>query len=118
MNPISSYKSSIPSGSDQLILSEDNQESPAHKARSYIDFDSFKVQDCDCVPKVLIVDDNSFNLMPIKYHLNKINIDFNMIEEYNNECKRMSKSLGQSSHEQSESSNMENLSINSINQNF
>ena len=41
-----------------------------------------------------------------------------MIEEYNNECKRMSKSFGQSSHEQSESSNMENLSINSINQNF
>lgn len=119
---MSSYKSSIPSGSDQLVLSEERQESQVDSfIPSKMNLDSFKIVDCDCVPKVLIVDDNSFNLMPIKYHLNKIKIDFNMVEEYNNECKSQSKDSNcrsKSSMRQSESLNMENLSINSVNQNF
>ena len=37
---------------------------------------------CNCSPKILLVDDNLFNLMPLKMMIKRLKIDFDIVEDY------------------------------------
>ena len=40
----------------------------------------FKSPDCNCKPKILIVDDNEFNMQPLKFFINDFEVDKHVID--------------------------------------
>ena len=38
--------------------------------------------DCQCKPRVLIVDDNQFNLFPLKHMIKNVQMDFDIVSDY------------------------------------
>ena len=47
------------------------------------DLDNIKEENmCNCSPKILLVDDNLFNLMPLKMMIKRLKIDFDIVEDY------------------------------------
>ena len=38
------------------------------------EFSNSRESECDCNPKILIVDDNTFNLQPLKYFINNFSV--------------------------------------------
>lgn len=80
INPLKSVYSSKPSGSDQQILSPEEEKEAYFELRPSKKINLKNI--CLCVPKVLIVDDNSFNLYPIRVMLNQFNVDFNLFDDY------------------------------------
>ena len=60
---------------------------PSESLMSYISSNSCKAFQrnpprCPCKPRVLIVDDSQFNLFPLKHMIKRVQMDFDIVDDY------------------------------------
>ena len=60
-------------------------------------------QVCKCKPRILIVDDNEYNLMPLKFYIKEVKFDAKLIKKVTNQAnnsisKSANKSVSKASH--------------------
>ena len=66
---------------DSLILADMKAKSDSNKSKSSVKSPTNTVnKKCNCKQKILIVDDNVFNLLPIKLLLKDMKVDFGIID--------------------------------------